>query len=146
MKQARTTQTKVDLTIPVDPGNFLPNDETDCFGTDDYSPQDHLCATCADIEVCGIKFQEATKKKVKAVEAEHGPMMDQCDIDGVNFKTIERLALKYQDEGEPMTFEELQEVVALQAKTKDSEAVLELIKRNLPLTRIVLQEGVCRVR
>jgi hypothetical protein len=145
MRQPHQTQTKVDLTVPVDPETVNTTEITDCFGKE-YAPHDKDCSLCFDIELCGIKFQDTVGKKVKQVETEQGPMMDQTDLDGIDFLKIEKLADKYYKEAQPMTFEELQEVVMIQAKTKDSEAVLELIKRELPLTRMILKDGLVYVR
>jgi hypothetical protein len=146
MRKPRTKQTEVDLTVPVDPGKILADDETDCFGTEQYSPQDKDCSLCSDIEICGIKFQELIKGKKRAVETEQGPMMDQTDLDGVDLGKVEKLADKYYKEGSPMTFEELQEAIRIQANTKDDDAVLELIRRELPLTRMILKDGLVYVR
>lgn len=146
MRKPRTKPTEVDLTVPVDPEKLLREDENDCFGTDQYAPQDKDCSLCADIEICGIKFQELVKTKKKIVEAEKGPMMDQTDLDGVDMGKVEKLARRYQDEGEPMTFAELQDAIKLQAKTKDTNAVIELIRRELPLTKMMLKDGVVYVR
>jgi len=146
MRKPKTEPTKVDLTTPIDPGMYLPEDEADCFGTEEYSPQNKDCSLCSDIEICGIKFQEHVKTKKKVVETEQGPLMDQSDLDGVDLGKVEKLAKKYYLEGSPMTFEELQEAIRIQANTKDNDAVLELIKRELPLTNMILKEGLVYVR
>jgi hypothetical protein len=146
MKQPHTTPTEIDLTVPVDPTSIVPTEQTDCFGTEEYNPQDKDCSLCSDIEICGIKFQELIKTKKVKVETEKGPMLDQSDIDGVNFKKIEKLANKYYLEGDPMTHEELIEAVMIQANTKDEVAALELIRREMPGTNMVLKDGKVYVR
>jgi len=45
-----------------------------------------------------------------------------------------------------MTFEELQKIIQGEANTKDVEAIIQFIKRELPLTKMYLKEGLCLVR
>lgn len=144
MKKSHTKETKVDLLVPV-PDGIIPEETTDCF-SNEWDARASECNLCADEVLCGILFAEKVKVKKSAFEAEHGPLLDQTDLQGVDMVRIEKLARKYQDEGVPLTFQELQDVIAVQAQTKDNEAVIQFIKRELPLTKIYLQEGVCRVR
>ena len=146
MKQAHTIQTKVDLTVPITPESITPEEVTDCFGTDEYNPQDSSCSLCSDLEICGIKFQELVKVKKKKFEQEKGPLLDMTAFETVNMSKIEQLAKKYEEESEPMTFEEIQKFIQEQAVTKDVEAVIEFIKRELPLTKMYLKDGLCLVR
>jgi len=145
MRKNHEKSTKVDLLVPVVPGDLQPEEKTDCFGVE-YSPRDSTCSLCADIDLCGIVFQEKVKDKKLTFEIENGPLLDQTDFQGVDMVRIEKLVRKYEGEGEPMTFKELQDLIAGQANTKDSEAVIQFIKRELPLTNIYLKEGVCYVR
>jgi hypothetical protein len=142
MKKSIEKKTEVDLLKPVDPKAL---EAIDCFGTE-FESRSSECSQCADSELCLILYAENIKSKKLAFETEHGPLMDSTDFQGVDMAKIERLAKKYQDEGEPMSFQELQDVIASQANTKDNEAVIQFIKRELPLTKIFLKEGVCYVR
>ena len=145
MKKSHTKETKVDLLVPIVPSSIIPEEVTDCFGQE-WDARASECNLCADEVLCGILFAEKVKVKKSAFEAEHGPLLDQTDLVGVDMGKIERLAKKYESEGQPMTFQELQDIIKIQAKTKDDEAVIQFIKRELPLTKIYLQEGVCHVR
>jgi len=145
MKKSHTVKTEVDLLVPVIPESIVPTEATDCFGIE-FESRASECSICADAELCQIKWAEDVKGKKLTFEVMNGPLLDCSDLQGVNMAKIERLALKYQSEGEPMTFQELQDVIASQANTKDNEAVIQFIKRELPLTKIYLKEGVCLVR
>jgi uncharacterized protein YqfB (UPF0267 family) len=145
MKKSHEKKTEVDLLVPVKIAEIIPEESTDCFGKE-WDARASECCMCADETLCSILFNEKTKAKKKAFEDEHGPLLDQTDLQGVDMAKIERLAKKYQDEQAPMTFQELQDVIASMANTKDNEAVIQFIKRELPLTNIYLKEGVCHVR
>ena len=137
MKKPRNEKQEVDLLKPVTLSDVP---EEDCFGKE-YNPQDRDCSICADIEICGIKFQSLVQKKKKAFEEKHGPLMDETDFKSVNMEKLEKLAKKYEDEGEPMTHEELVQAVSGLANTKDEVAVIEFLKRTLPLSNLILKEG-----
>lgn len=145
MKTPHKKETEVNLLIPIIPSSITPIEQTDCFGQE-WDARASECNCCSDETLCSILFAEKVKVKKSAFEAEHGPLLDQTDLQGVDMAKIERLAKKYQTEGELMTFQELQDIIKIQGKTKDDEAVIQFIKRELPLTKIYLQEGVCRVR
>jgi hypothetical protein len=142
MKKPKEKKTEVDLLKPVDPKAL---EAIDCFGTE-FESRSSECSQCADSELCMIKWSESVKDKKLTFEVMNGPLMDATDFPNVDMAKIERLAFKYQLENAPMTFQELQDVIATQANTKDNEAVIQYIKRNLALTKIYLKEGVCLVR
>ena len=143
MKVSHKKETKVDLLVPVTQIN--PVEDTDCFGKE-FSAHAQECSICSDETLCNIVWSEKVKDKKLTFEIENGPTLDVMDLKGVDMAKIEKLAKKYESEGEPMTFQELQDVIATQANTKDEEAVIQFIKRELPLTKIYLKEGVCLVR
>jgi hypothetical protein len=145
MRKEHKEEIKVDLLIPVTPESIQPTESTDCFGKE-WDSRASECCICADETLCHIIWSEQVKDKRVTFEAQNGPLLDQTDFQGVDMAKIEKLAKKYQDEKEPMTFQELQDVIASQANTKDNEAVIQFIKRELPLTKIYLKEGVCLVR
>jgi uncharacterized Fe-S cluster-containing radical SAM superfamily enzyme len=138
MRKPKETKQKVDLLKPV---TILDGSAGDCFGTEFYNPQDKDCSICADIEICGIKFQGIIQKKKTDFEQKHGPLLDQTDFDSVNMAKIEELAIKYEEEGEPLLFQELVDAVSDLARTKDDIAVIEYLKRTIPTTNLILKEG-----
>jgi hypothetical protein len=145
MKKQHEQGTEVNLLIPVDPATIQTTEQSDCFGRE-YSPHASECAMCADNELCAILWAENIKGKKAIFEAEHGPLLDSVDFAGVDMARIERLAKKYEEEKAPMTFEELQKLIQEQANTKDVESIIQFIKRELPLTKMYLKEGLCLVR
>ena len=145
MKQPHNKKTKVDLLVPVTPESVMPEEVTDCFGQE-FQARNSDCSLCADGDLCQIVYTEKVKDKKKDFEVEHGPLMDETDFKGIDMTRIEKLAKLYQEKEEPMTFEELQDIIKEEAYTKDSEAVIQFIKRELPLTKMYLKEGKCLVR
>jgi uncharacterized Fe-S cluster-containing radical SAM superfamily enzyme len=145
MKKQHEQKTEVNLLVPVDPKVIQTTEQTDCFGKE-WDARANECCVCADETLCGILFNEKVKTKKLTFEIEKGPLLDQCDFPGVDMARIERLAKKYESEGNPMTFMELQDLIQQQANTKDNETVIQFIKRKLPLTKIYLSEGLCLVR
>lgn len=137
MRKPKENKKEVDLLKPV----IIPEGNLeDCFGRE-YNPQEPDCSICADIEICGIKFQSIIQKKKQEFEETHGPLLDQADFKSVNMAQIEVLVKKYEAEGEPMTHEELREAIAEQARIKDEVAVIEFIKRTIPVSNLILKEG-----
>jgi hypothetical protein len=145
MKKSHTKKTEVDLLVPIVPESVTPVETTDCFGIE-FESRSSECVQCADNELCMIVWAEKVKDKEKIIEKDHGPFLNKCDFPAVDMTKIERLAKRYQDEGSPMTLQELQDVIAQQANTKDTEAVIQFIKRELPLSLMYLKEGVVYVR
>jgi hypothetical protein len=145
MKKEHKTETKVDLLVPVVPNGIVCQEQTDCFGLE-WDSRASECSICADETLCHILWTEQVKDKKLTFEIQNGPLLDSVDWKSVDMVKIEKLAKKYQDEGVPMTFLELEDLIANQANTKDDEAVIQFIKRELPLTRMYLKEGVCLVR
>jgi len=145
MKKSHEEGLKVDFLKPIDSVYFQDAANTDCFGNE-FESHASECSICADAELCLIIWSEKVKTKKKEFEVKTGPNLDQCDFQGVDMIKIERLAKKYEEEGEPMTFEELQKIIQEQAVTKDVESIIQYIKRELPLTKMYLKEGKCLVR
>ena len=145
MKKSHKEETKVDLLVPIIPSSIIPVEQTDCFGIE-FESRSSECSICSDSELCMIIWTEKVKSKEKVLQQEHGPFLNQVDLPGLDMAKIEKLALKYQGEGQPMTFQELQDLVKIQVNTKDDETVIQLIKRNLPLSLMYLKEGNVYVR
>jgi len=136
MKNVRKEAQKVNLLKPV---SFPDSPEGDCFGKE-YSSHDKDCSLCADIETCAIKYQEFLQKKKNQFEKEAYPL-DMSDFEGVSMKKIEILIKKYQDSGQPASMAEFIELIASLAKTQDTLAVTEWIKRKLPLSDLYIKDG-----
>ena len=138
MRKIKTTKQEINLLEPVILSDIISPD--DCFGLE-YDPRSNDCSICADLELCGIKYQTVVQKKKKEFEDQNGPMLDEVDFKAVDWKKIEIKALEYEELGEPMKFEELMEAIMIIAKIKDSTAAAEYIKRSLPNTNLILENG-----
>jgi hypothetical protein len=131
MKKVPTPKDKkqsVDLTVPLNPSQFT-SDE--CFGNA-WEPSDKDCSICADIEICGILYQDKIKKKeatIKAKQKSH--FIDVGDFAKVPEVKVIKICKRYFDDGEPLTLEELMELVIEYAEISDHTAVLNYIKRLL---------------
>lgn len=130
-KQPRNKPTEANLTTLLDPKELMTDNPEDCFGKA-WDPQDKDCAICHDVEICGIVKQEAIKKRVKKVEKEKGPMLDQTAFEKVPQEKIVAGLTEWANDGEPATYEELSEQIGKLARTKDEVAIREYIKRFLP--------------
>jgi hypothetical protein len=139
MRQSRKDKQEVDLLKPV--GNLPDPEPGDCFGSDLYDPRDKDCSLCADLLLCGIRREATLRTKKKQFEEEHGPMLDEVDFKSVNWETIHKKALEYEDTGEPMTFQELIDAILIIAKIKDEVAVAEFIKREMPERLFNIKDG-----
>ena len=137
MKKAKTIKQEVDFLKPV----IIPDvDPEDCFGNE-YSFRDNDCSVCADDTMCSLVYADKLKKQIKQTEKDSGPFLDMTDFSSVDWVKIAQKAKEYADAGEPMTFAELEEAIATIARTKDSVAVIEFIKRSLPTTTINMKDG-----
>jgi len=134
---------KVDLLKPYTPSK--PQDDG-CFGNM-WDPQHKDCSICADIEVCGILYQQNhIQIKKQKFEEENGPTLDMTDFEAISIEKVEKLALQYQNDQEPMTVDELISYIKTQARTKDTVAVREYLKRVLPMTKMHIQEDEIHVQ
>jgi hypothetical protein len=145
MKKQHEQKTEVNLLIPVDPKAIQTMEQTDCFGKE-WDARASECCICSDETLCGILFNDKVRGKKLTFEIEKGPLLDSVDFAGVDMARIERLAKKYESESNPMAFQELQELIQQQVNTKDVESIIQFIKRELPLTKMYLKEGLCLVR
>jgi len=139
MKKPRNTQKEVDLTTLLDPEKLMSDNPDDCFGRS-WEPQDKDCAVCHDVEICGIVKQEEIKGKVKKLEKEKGPFLDQTAFDNVPIEKIVTEMKNWAEENDPATYDELEETIAKSAKTKDTVAIREYIKRMLPRYGLIITE------
>ena len=131
MKKPRETKKEVDLTTLLNPEQLMGENPDDCFGKL-WDPQDADCAICHDVEICGIVKQADTKKKVVALEKKKGPFLDMTAFDKVPMEKIAAGIRTYAEDGDPYTYDELVEDIGKSARTKDTVAIREYIKAQLP--------------
>lgn len=131
MREPTKEKHEIDLTKPVDPEGA-----TDCFGRE-WKPSDASCKVCADLDICGIKYQAEVKKRVK--EFDKTLPLDLTAFEKINFTKMVKMIRKYSDD--PLTYEELADLVAQQARTKDMETVKAYLRRQFPSHNIIVSEN-----
>ena len=111
-----------DLSKPVDTEK-VSKPEVECFGKMwDISTRE--CSLCAANELCAIITQEIVAKKVKEMDKE------EKFLDLQDFSFDKNLILDWiKNSSEPITSNDLVEKVFELAKSKDSVAIIEYIKR-----------------
>ena len=140
MRSPRNKPTPVNLLKPV---NDIPSG-SDCFGTYEYNPRSGDCSLCADIELCGLKYQETVKEKLAPVDAK-GPFLDQVDTYSVNWGKIKQKIVDYQED-DPLTVDEVVEAVMVSAKIKDSGVALNYVKAQFIVQNITEEDGKVYIR
>jgi hypothetical protein len=70
---------------------------------------------------------------VKKVEKDKGPFLDQTAFEKVNMEKLAQKILQWAEDDDPCTYEELETSIGEQATTKDTVAIREYIKRQLPI-------------
>lgn len=133
MKSPRNSKTKVDLTVPATIA-----DQDDCFGVE-WDPTEHDCSICADIDICGIKFQASLQKRKAAYEAKSKPL-DMMNFSSVDMEKIVKVVRKYQD-SDPVTVEELVDLVETTADGATRDECAQFLQLNMPVHNIVLDNG-----
>lgn len=135
----KETESGIDLLKPYTPSK---PSEDDCFGHM-WDPQHKDCAMCASSDVCGILYQQIGVLKAKGdFEKAKGPTLDETDFSRVKLSKFEKLAAQYEKEGElPITLEELYTAIRDLARTKDDTAVREFLNRELPKTKLAINEN-----
>lgn len=111
---------------------------SDCFGKI-WDAQHRLCSVCADVDICGVVYQEKIvipKKKKFDVSLP----LDLLDFKKVDWAKIGRLVKKYQDDGEPMTYEELMRYVGQLANIKDPFMIKLFIEKSLKPNNLMCTE------
>jgi hypothetical protein len=133
MREPREKKTKVSLLDAVDVKKFTTGDG--CFGKE-WNPQDRDCSVCADIELCGIIYQDTkVTPKRKKFEKEKSPL-DMADFMAVEWPKILGVIESLQRGEDPMTLEELTGVVKDQSKVTNEELLktyvrIKLVEHNL---------------
>lgn len=118
------------LLEPINIDSLKVTDENDCFGKM-WDPQHRSCSVCADVEVCGIIFQEAQVIPAKNKFDKETVPLDLTNLQAVNWDKIKTLIGNYAKSGEPMTYDELFEHVKTSGKTKDNYTVKIFIEAAL---------------
>lgn len=130
------------------PGSFLlplaiPQeviDHQDCMGKE-YDPKNKECSICADQALCANYYQQRLQMSINEIEKEKGPMLDQVCFENVDWHKIEKIVEKYDQQGEPIMFEELMDIISDLSSCKDDTAISLYIRRKLPKSNIELKEG-----
>jgi hypothetical protein len=115
-------KTEVSLLKPINLNDLVLADNDDCFGHM-WDPQHRACSVCADVDVCGIVFQEAVVIPAKKKFDKDTVPLDLTNFQGINWSKVTGVVRKYQDSGEPMTYDELFSYIKGLANTKDDYAV-----------------------
>jgi len=110
----------------------------DCFGKA-WDPQHPLCSVCADIDICGVVYQE-TVVIPKIKKFDESLPLDLLDFKKVDWAKIGKLVSRYQDEGEPMTYEELMQYVRELANIKDPFMIKLFIEKSLKPNKLKCTE------
>ena len=105
-------------------------DEDDCFGKM-WDPQHRSCSVCADVDVCGIIFQETQVIPAKKKFDRETVPLDLTNLQAVNWTSLIALIASYEIAEEPMTYDELFEYIKEVGKTKDDYTVKIFIETSL---------------
>jgi len=136
-RKKRAKKTEVSRLKPLNIDDLSQSD--DCFGKA-WDPQHRLCSICADVDICGVVFQEKVvipKKKKFDVSLP----LDLLDFEKVDWAKIGKLVKKYQDEGEPMTHKELMSYIKGMANIKDDFMVKLFIEKSLKPNKLKCSEN-----
>lgn len=115
-------------------------DPQDCMGKE-YDPKNKECSVCADQALCANYYQQRLQMHINDFEKEKGPMLDQVCFEAVDWNKIEKIVEKYDQQGEPIMFEELMDVISDLSHCKDDIAISLYIRRKLLKSNIELKEG-----
>jgi hypothetical protein len=132
----RTKKTEVSRLKPLNIDDLSQSD--DCFGKA-WDPQHRLCSICADVDICGVVYQEKVVIPKKKKFDESLPL-DLLDFSKVDWAKIGKLVKKYQDDGEPMTYEELMRYIKDLANIKDEFMIKLFIEKSLKLNKLKCTE------
>jgi len=115
-------KTEISLLKPINLNDLALADSDDCFGKL-WDPQHRACSVCADVDVCGIVFQETVVIPAKKKFDKETIPLDLTNFRGINWNKVIVVVRKYQDSGEPMTYDELFSYIKGLANTKDDYTV-----------------------
>jgi len=139
-RNAKTEKTKMDLLQPVNVGELkqLIKDD-DCFGKE-WNPQHKDCSICADVEVCGIIYQDTKVMPAKVKFDKETLPLDMATFEAVNWGQIKKLVRQYEKDDEPLSMDELVEIAMTQSGMKDPQIVMLYIEQKLPELGLVHTE------
>lgn len=123
----RTTKLDVSRLKPINIEELSQSD--DCFGKA-WDPQHRSCSVCADVDICGVVFQDKVVIPKKDKFEESLPL-DMTNFDAVNWDKMSLLVSKYLQDGAPLTYEELFELVQNTSKNKDTYITKLYIEKSL---------------
>lgn len=124
-RQKRTKKTEISRLKPLNIEDLSQSD--DCFGKA-WDPQHRMCSVCADVDICGVVYQEKVVIP-KTKKFDESLPLDLLDFSKVDWAKIGNLVKKYQDAGEPMMYEELMRYIKDLANIKD-EFMIKLFIEN----------------
>lgn len=127
-RKKRTKKTDISRLIPVNIDDLSQSD--DCFGKA-WDPQHRYCSVCADVDICGVVFQERVVLPKKDKFDLTQPL-DLANFEKVDWARIGKVVKKYQDEGEPMTYEELMDYIGDYTGMKDEFMIKLFMEKELP--------------
>lgn len=136
VRQKRSKKTEISRLKPLNIEDLSQSD--DCFGKA-WDPQHPLCSVCADIDICGVVYQE-TVVIPKIKKFDESLPLDLLDFSKVDWAKIGKLVSRYQDEGEPMTYEELMQYVRELANIKDPFMIKLFIEKSLKPNKLKCTE------
>ncbi len=102
---------------------------TDCFGSM-WDPTHRSCSVCADVDICGVVYQETQVLPKKAKFDKEKPL-DTASFDKVNWDKLTKLVSKYQEDGDPLSYEELLQLITDMSNFKDDYTVKVFIEKGL---------------
>ncbi len=130
-RKKKDEKTAVNLLEPVNIDSLKNTDETDCFGKL-WDPQHRSCSVCADVDVCGIIFQETQVIPAKKKFDKKTVPLDLTNLQAIKWDKIKTLIGSYAKAGDdPMTYDELFEYIKEVGKTKDDYTVKIFIENSL---------------
>ncbi len=126
-RQKRAEKTEISRLKPLNIEGLSQSD--DCFGKA-WDPQHRMCSVCADVDICGVVYQEKVViPKIKKFDL--SLPLDLLDFSKVDWDKVSKLVSKYQDAGEPMMYEELMRYVKDLANIKDEFMIKLFIESSL---------------
>ena len=129
-RRKKDKKTPGTLLEPINTDSLQVTNADDCFGKM-WDPQHRACSVCADVEVCGIIFQEAQVIPAKKKFDKDTVPLDLTNLHAVNWDRLKLVIVKYTKEGDLMTYDELFEYVQKVAKTKDTYTIKIYIENSL---------------
>lgn len=129
-RKKKETKPDVSLLKPINLNELAVTDENDCFGKM-WDPQHRMCSVCSSVDVCGVVFQETQVIPAKKKFDKEVIPLDLTDFQAVEWDKVKLVVAKYEETGDPMTYDELFSYIKGIAKTKDDYTVKMFIEKSL---------------